>query len=157
MLLNERADNEAAQTVMSLINAIGKIGYNPESMNSIYNARAAYDSLTPQQKAIVDANGGLNILKQKETNFNDSVSLYNKQAAELQAAQAAQESQAQAATAALAEGQDRQGVPEQARGVPVLPLLKFPLWQQRFVSAVYFRPDSTILRGCCQNLHPSQR
>ena len=49
-----KADNEAADAVDALINAIGEVEYTSQSKAKIDAARNAYEVLTPAQKALVD-------------------------------------------------------------------------------------------------------
>ena len=48
-----KADNEAADAVEELIGNIGQVSYTSDSKSRIDTARAAYDSLTADQKALV--------------------------------------------------------------------------------------------------------
>lgn len=48
-----KADNEAASAVIAKINAIGTVKYTDECHAKITSARAAYDALTSEQKALV--------------------------------------------------------------------------------------------------------
>ena len=49
-----KADNDAADEVKALIAAIGEVAYTTESKDKIDEARAAYNGLTAEQKALVD-------------------------------------------------------------------------------------------------------
>ena len=49
-----KADHEAADAVKTKINAIGDVVYTAESKAKIDEARAAYNALTDDQKALVD-------------------------------------------------------------------------------------------------------
>ena len=49
-----KADNDAADEVKALIAAIGEVTYTTESKGKIDEARAAYNGLTAEQKALVD-------------------------------------------------------------------------------------------------------
>ena len=50
----EPTDAERAQQVAQLIDAIGKVAYDERSAVAIAAARAAYDALSPEQRALVD-------------------------------------------------------------------------------------------------------
>lgn len=63
-LSSSDADQIAANEVINLINGIGTV--SKDSKDAIDAARKAYNSLTPEQKKLVDASGALKVLKDAE-------------------------------------------------------------------------------------------
>lgn len=63
-LASSETDQGAANEVINLINGIGDV--SKDSKDAIDAARKAYNSLTPEQKKLVDASGALKVLKDAE-------------------------------------------------------------------------------------------
>ena len=83
----EAADQEAANAVIALIDAIGNVEYTDESKAKIDEARAAYDVLTDDQKVKVTADKR-NILTDAEAAYANLKATAEKEAADQKAANA---------------------------------------------------------------------
>lgn len=79
MVSKEQADNEAAQNVISMISGIGQVDLDGEGRKRLVDSENAYNSLTAQQKAIVDRNGGLLTIQQKQKEYLDILNASNQQ------------------------------------------------------------------------------
>lgn len=79
MVSKEQADNEAAQNVISMISGIGQVDLDGEGRKRLVDVENAYNSLTSQQKAIVDRNGGLFTIQQKQKEYLDILNTSNQQ------------------------------------------------------------------------------
>ena len=70
-----KENNEKADAVKELINNIGTVEYNSDNKAKIDAAKAAYDALTPEQKALVS---NYNVLTEAEQTYSAKEAEANK-------------------------------------------------------------------------------